>query len=58
MEKNTGFEVRSAKLEEFDKTINLVNHVFRESINEEPTMEKEFPLLLNKSNIENMIVGI
>lgn len=58
MGKNTGFEVRSAKLEEFDKTINLVNHVFRESTNEEPTMEKEFPLLLNKSNIENMIVGI
>lgn len=47
---------RSAKLEEFDKVIELINYVFRVSRNHKPTMMEEFPILLNKNNIENMIV--
>ncbi|MBY2476664.1 GNAT family N-acetyltransferase [Clostridioides difficile] len=47
---------RSAKLEEFDKVIELINYVFRISRNHKPTMMEEFPILLNKNNIENMIV--
>ncbi|EQF25029.1 acetyltransferase domain protein [Clostridioides difficile CD160] len=47
---------RSAKLEEFDKVIELINYVFRVSRNHKPTMMEEFPILLNKNNVENMIV--
>lgn len=47
---------RSAKLEEFDKVTGLINYVFRISRNYKPTMVEEFPLLLNKDNIENMII--
>ncbi|WP_131066447.1 GNAT family N-acetyltransferase, partial [Clostridioides difficile] len=47
---------RSAKLEEFDKVIELINYVFRISRNHKPTMMEEFPLLLSKNNIENMII--
>ncbi|NMS91163.1 GNAT family N-acetyltransferase [Clostridioides difficile] len=47
---------RSAKLEEFDRAIELINYVFRISRNHKPTMMEEFPLLLNKNNIENMII--
>lgn len=50
--------VRSTKLEEFKDTINLINEVFRTTINEKPTMKYEFPLLLNESNVENMIVAL
>lgn len=53
-----GVIVRSTKLEEFKDTINLINEVFRTTINEKPTMKYEFPLLLNESNIENMIVAL
>ncbi|MCC0632274.1 GNAT family N-acetyltransferase [Clostridioides sp. ZZV15-6388] len=47
---------RSAKVEEFDKVTGLINYVFRVSRNYKPTMVEEFPLLLNKDNIENMII--
>lgn len=47
---------RSAKVEEFDKVTGLINYVFRISRNYKPTMVEEFPLLLNKDNIENMII--
>ena len=47
---------RSAKLEEFDKVIELINYVFRISRSHKPTMMEEFPLLLSKNNIENMII--
>ena len=53
-----GFEIRSAQLNEFEEATNLINEVFRISINEKPTMVDEFPLLLNKSNMKNMIMGI
>lgn len=53
-----GVIVRSTKLEEFKDTINLINEVFRTTINEKPTMKYEFPLLLNESNVENMIVAL
>lgn len=47
---------RSAKKEEFGKVIELINHVFRLSRGHKPTMQAEFPLLLNESNVENMII--
>lgn len=47
---------RIAKLSEFDEIIELINKVFRLSRGHDPTMKMEFPLLLNKENINNMIV--
>lgn len=47
---------RSAKIEEFESAINLINTVFRTSRGHKPTMQYEFPMLLSKNNIENMIV--
>lgn len=47
---------RSAKLDEFEDVTKLINQVFRLSKNFNPTMVEEFPLLLNKNNIENMVV--
>ena len=47
---------RSAKIEEFESAINLINKVFRISRGHNPTMQYEFPMLLNQDNIENMIV--
>lgn len=49
---------RSAMLEEFESAVSLINNVFRISRNENPTMVEEFPLLLNKRNINNMIVVV
>ncbi|CAH2214388.1 GNAT family N-acetyltransferase [Tepidibacter aestuarii] len=46
----------SARIEEFEEVIKLINKVFRISNKYNPTMQQEFPLLLNKDNIENMIV--
>ncbi|WFD11301.1 GNAT family N-acetyltransferase [Tepidibacter hydrothermalis] len=46
----------SAKIEEFEDVIKLINKVFRVSRGYNPTMQQEFPLLLNKDNINNMIV--
>lgn len=47
---------RSAKVEEFESAINLINKVFRTSSGHKPTMQYEFPMLLSTDNIENMIV--
>lgn len=47
---------RSAKVEEFESAVGLINKVFRDLRGEKPTMQQEFPLLLNKDNVENMIV--
>lgn len=47
---------RIAKLSDFEKIIGLINKVFRLSRGHKPTMEMEFPLLLNRDNIDNMIV--
>lgn len=47
---------RSAKIEEFESAISLINKVFRTSRGYNPTMQYEFPMLLNKNNIDNMIV--
>lgn len=47
---------RSARPEEFESAINLINKVFRTTRGHNPTMQYEFPMLLNKDNIENMIV--
>ncbi|MEJ8554552.1 GNAT family N-acetyltransferase [Tepidibacter sp. Z1-5] len=47
---------KSAKIEEFEEVIKLINKVFRISNGYNPTMQQEFPLLLNKNNIDNMIV--
>lgn len=47
---------RSAKVEEFESVINLINKVFRTSRGYNPTMQYEFPILLNTNNIENMII--
>lgn len=47
---------RSSKIEEFERVTGLINYVFRISRNYKPTMVEEFPLLLNKDNIENMII--
>ena len=49
-------KVRNAKKEEFNEVINLINHVFRITRNNLPTMVEEFPLLLNKNNVDNMII--
>ena len=46
----------SAKREEFEYVIKLVNKVFRISRGHNPTMQQEFPLLLNKDNTDNIIV--
>jgi len=45
---------RGARTDEFEEVIELINHVFRISRQEKPTMKFEFPLLLNKNNVENM----
>jgi hypothetical protein len=47
---------RSAKIEEFESAIDLINKVFRISRGHNPTMQYEFPMLLNQDNIENMII--
>ena len=47
---------RSANLNEFNDVTELINYIFRISRNCKPTMVEEFPLLLNKNNIDNMIV--
>lgn len=47
---------RGAKPEEFNEVIDLINHVFRTRQGHEPTMKREFPLLLNTSNVNNMRV--
>ncbi|WP_142413992.1 GNAT family N-acetyltransferase [Hathewaya massiliensis] len=47
---------RSAKKEEFNQVIELINQVFRLSNGHKPTMQDEFPLLLRESNVENMII--
>ena len=36
---------RSAKPEEFESVINLINKVFRDLRGHKPTMQQEFPLL-------------
>lgn len=51
-------EIRSARDDEFKDATNLINEVFRTSRGEKPTMVEEFPFLLNKNNLENMIVGV
>ena len=47
-------EVRRTREEEFEKVIALINKIFRMNLGYEPTMHKEFPLLLAKDNIDNM----
>ncbi len=47
---------RSASIDEFNQVIDLINNVFRITRNHKPTMQYEFPHLLNKKNIDNMIV--
>lgn len=47
---------RPAKLSEFDDVINHINNIFRIRRGCLPTMQQEFPLLLNPNNIDNMIV--
>ncbi|SHH09321.1 GNAT family N-acetyltransferase [Tepidibacter thalassicus] len=46
--------VRGTKKEEFKSVIDLINNVFRISKGHNPTMDKEFPLLLNENNVNNM----
>lgn len=48
--------LRSVKLEEFDKVIELINYVFRILRNYKLIMMEEFFFLLSKNNIENMII--
>lgn len=47
---------RTARKEELQEVINLVNLVFRTSGNLNPTMGQEFPLLLGENNLDNMWV--
>ncbi|MEG2984921.1 MAG: GNAT family N-acetyltransferase [Peptostreptococcaceae bacterium] len=47
---------RSTKPEEFENVVGLINKVFRDLRGYKPTMQQEFPLLLNKNNVDNMIV--
>lgn len=48
-------ELRSARREDFEEILKLINHVFRDTRGEKATMGQEFPLLLNINNLENMI---
>ena len=43
---------------EYEEAIELINNVFRTSQGLEATMHKEFPLLLGKENMNNMILAI
>lgn len=45
---------RGTKLEEFPRVLELINKTFRINRGCEPTMEQEFPLLLTKTNVDNM----
>ena len=45
---------RGTRKSEFEEVLKLINQVFRVNRGYEPTMEKEFPLLLAEGNIENM----
>lgn len=45
---------RAVRVEEFDDAVRLINMVFRESGGLAPTIQYEFPTLLNKVNCENM----
>ncbi|MCT4563373.1 MAG: GNAT family N-acetyltransferase [Maledivibacter sp.] len=49
-------EPRAAKLSEFDDVIDHINNVFRIKRGHAPTMQQEFPLLLSRENIDNIIV--
>lgn len=42
---------------QFEKAVGLINRVFRISRGHEPTMQSEFPLLLCRENMDNMIVA-
>jgi len=45
---------RGAKVDELGEVLDLVNLVFRTSRGMKPTMQEEFPLLFNESNVENL----
>lgn len=45
---------RSAKPDELDSVISLINNVFRVDCNFDATMQKEFPILLCNDNIDNI----
>lgn len=54
-----GFEFegpRSTRIEEYEEVINLINLVFRTTKNQPPQMEEEYPLLLNRLNINNLLI--
>src|SRR3712207_6803949 len=45
---------RETKNNEYEKVILLINNIFRTNKGYKPTMQYEFPILLNKDNRENM----
>ena len=45
---------RACKMEEFETLLELINKTFRAQSGYKPTMAEEFPLLLNKENINNI----
>lgn len=47
---------RACKKEELSQVVDLINATFRISAGLNPTMQKEFPLLLSEENIDNMRV--
>lgn len=46
----------TADISDFKSVLELINQVFRISRGFEPTMQAEFPILLNEKNIENITV--
>ena len=56
MTKSSKSKPTNVRIYEFDEVINLINEVFRTTHGHKPTMMEEFPLLLNKQNIENMTI--
>ncbi|GEM_PF-945496 len=45
---------RGTRTEEVERVVELINRIFRIDQGHEPTIQQEFPLLLTKSNAENM----
>lgn len=57
MSKNKKINIGPVSAGQFEKAVGLINEVFRSSTGHEPTMQSEFPLLISRQNMNNMIVA-
>ncbi|KDR95824.1 Acetyltransferase (GNAT) domain-containing protein [Peptoclostridium litorale DSM 5388] len=56
MDTNKNINIGPASTDQFKNAVDLINKVFRTSRGHKPTMQSEFPLLISRENLNNMIV--